>query len=107
MILSWQDIVYPVVCTQCTAWELLNPQGTHILQIYWIYKDAIALTSRWKVLDKLFFQNEVQKVLYKLMLVTYSLDYSPRVYSPLKGFKFHAQPQTGAYSCSMYLCTVP
>ena len=24
-------------------------EGTHILQIYWIYKDAINLTSRWKV----------------------------------------------------------
>ena len=28
-----------------------------ILQIYRIYKDAIDLTSRWSVLDKLFFQN--------------------------------------------------
>ena len=32
---------------------------THILQIYWICKDAIDLTSRWKlrsILDKLFFK---------------------------------------------------
>ena len=41
--------------------------GTHILQIYLIYKDAIDLTSRWKVRFK-----------YK------------------KGFKFRAQLQTGA-----------
>ena len=37
---------------QCTAWKLLNPLyklHTQILQIYWIYKDAIELTSRWKV----------------------------------------------------------
>ena len=27
------------------VWELLN----QFLQIYWIYKDAIDLTSRWKV----------------------------------------------------------
>ena len=43
--------------------------GTHILQIYWIYKDAIIdLTFRRKVRLKL--QNEVQKVLYKLVLAT-------------------------------------
>ena len=29
-----------------TAWELLNPYSIHILQIYWIYKDAIDLTSK-------------------------------------------------------------
>ena len=35
------------------------------------YNDAIDLTSRWKVrLDKLFFQNEAQKVLYKPVLVS-------------------------------------
>ena len=28
---------------------MLNPYGTHILQIYWIYKDVIDLTSRQKV----------------------------------------------------------
>ena len=36
----------------------LGPKlGTQILQIYWIYKDAIDLTSRWKVRfrNKLFF----------------------------------------------------
>ena len=43
--------------------------GTHILQIYWIYNDAIIdLTFRRKVRLKL--QNEVQKVLYKLVLAT-------------------------------------
>ena len=36
-----------------TAWELLSPfKGTLILQIYWIYKDAIELTLRWKAPDK-------------------------------------------------------
>ena len=36
---------------------IAQPQGTQILQIYWIYKDAIDLPSRWKVrfIDKLFF----------------------------------------------------
>ena len=40
-------------------------QSTHILQIYWIYKDAIDLTSRWKFSFRQFLsQNEVQGVLY-------------------------------------------
>ena len=75
---------------RCTAWELLNPEGTlNILQIYWIYKDAIDLTSRWKVRFKqTFYQNKVQRVLYKLVLVTYSLvDHSRRINSPLN-FRF-------------------
>ena len=38
-------------------------------------------------LDKLFFQNEVQRVLYKLVLVTYPLDYFRRIYS-LSNFRF-------------------
>ena len=39
------------------------------------------------VLDKLFFQNEVQRVLYKLVLVTYPLDHFCRIYSP-SNFRF-------------------
>ena len=39
------------------------------------------------VLDKLFFRNEVQRVLYKLVLVTYPLDHSRRIYSP-SNFRF-------------------
>ena len=55
----------------CTVWELLNRQGTQILQIYWIYKDAIDLTSRWKVrFRQTFFLNEAQKVLYKPVLIS-------------------------------------
>ena len=34
------------------------------------------------VLDKLFFQNEVQIVLYKLVLVTYPIDHFCRINSP-------------------------
>ena len=34
------------------------------------------------VLDTIIFQNEVQKVLYKLVLVTDSLDHCARIYSP-------------------------
>ena len=37
------------------------------------------------VLD--FFQNEVQRVFYKLVLVTYPLDHSQRINSPLN-FRF-------------------
>ena len=34
----------------CAVWELFNHyKGTQILQIYRIYKNAIDLTSRWKV----------------------------------------------------------
>ena len=61
-----------------------------ILQIYWIHKDAIALTSRWKVtsvLKKHFFKNEVQRVIFELVLFTYPLDHSQRIYSPLN-FRF-------------------
>ena len=59
-----------------------------ILQIYWIYKDAIDLTSRWEVrFRQTFFQNEVQRVLYKLVLVTYPLDHSRRICSP-SNFRF-------------------
>ena len=58
---------------------------TQILQIYWIYKDAIDLTSKWKVrFRQTFFQKEEQRVLYKLVLVTYPLDHSERIYSPSK-----------------------
>ena len=39
------------------------------------------------VLDKLFFQNEVQRVLYKLVMVTYPLDHFCRIYSP-SNFRF-------------------
>ena len=39
------------------------------------------------VLDKLFFQNEVQRVLYKLVLVTYPLDHFCRNYS-FSNFRF-------------------
>ena len=58
---------------------------TQILQIYWIYKDAIDLTSRWKVrFRQTFFQNEAQRMLYKLVLVTYHLDHSRKVLQPFK-----------------------
>ena len=30
-------------CLWGNIWELLNPYGTHILHIYWIYNDAIDL----------------------------------------------------------------
>ena len=83
--------------------ELLRPWGTQI-QLHGgrapglhetnfntqCYNDAIDLTSRWKVryvLDKLFFQNEVQRVLYKLVLVTYPLDHFCGIYSP-SNFRF-------------------
>ena len=63
-------------------------RGTQILQIYQIYKDAIDLTSRWKVrLRQTFFQNEVQRVLYKLVLVIYPLDHFRWIYSP-SNFRF-------------------
>ena len=39
------------------------------------------------VLDKLFFQNEVQRVLYKLVLVTYPLNHFCMIYSP-SNFRF-------------------
>ena len=39
------------------------------------YNDAIDLTSRWKVRFRLFFQNEAQKVLYKLVLVSDLINY--------------------------------
>ena len=45
------------------------------------------MLDRMSVLDKLFFQNEVQRVLYKLVLVTYPLDHSRRIYSP-SNFRF-------------------
>ena len=49
-----------------------------------ICKDAIELTSKQKVrLDKFFFQNELKKVLYKIVLVLDLLDYIGRIYSPL------------------------
>ena len=55
-----------------------------ILQIYWIYKymQLTKLLDKMSVLDKKKFQNEVQRVLYKLVLVTDSLDHSWRIYSP-------------------------
>ena len=57
--------------------KLFDVRCTHILQIHWIYKDAIDLTSDGRsVLDTFFFQNEVQRVLYKLVLVTYLLYHS-------------------------------
>ena len=54
------------------------------MQIYWIYKDAIldAILDGRSVLDKLFFQNEVQRASVKLVLVTYPLDLSRSIYSP-------------------------
>ena len=53
--------------------EIAQPlEDTQILQIYCIYKDAIDLTSRWKgCLRQFFFQNEIQRMLYKLVLITY------------------------------------
>ena len=62
--------------------------STQILQIYWIYKDVIDLTSRWNVLFRqTFFQIDLQRVLYKLALVTYPLDHSGGIYSP-SNFRF-------------------
>ena len=48
-------------------------------------QNAIDLTSRWKVRFRktFFFQNEVQRVLYKLVLGTYPLPPFWRIYSPL------------------------
>ena len=62
----------------------LTPKlSTHILQIYWIYKDAIDLTYRWKVrFRRILFQNKVQRVLYKLVLVTEPLYLSESIYNP-------------------------
>ena len=58
-----------------------TPLGTHILQIYWVNKDEIDLNSRWNVrFRQTFFQNEVRKVLYGLVLVTDPLDCSGRIY---------------------------
>ena len=53
------------------------------------YNDAIdlELLDGRSVLDKLFFQNEVQRVLYKLVLVAYPLDNCCRIYSP-SNFRF-------------------
>ena len=45
------------------------------------------------VLDKLFFQNEVQRVLYKLVLVTYPLDHSERIYSPSNFMQAYSKNQ--------------
>ena len=47
---------------------------------------SLLLNGR-SVLDTLFFQDEIQTVLYKLVrdvLVTYPLDHSRRIYSPIK-----------------------
>ena len=55
-------------------------KSTHILQIYWIYKEAINLDGRY-FLDEPFLKNEIQIVLYKLVLVTDPLDHSSRIYS--------------------------
>ena len=55
----------------------------HILRIYWIYKNAIDLTSRCKVrFRQTLKKNEVRKVLYKLVLVTDHLYHSERIYNP-------------------------
>ena len=43
--------------------------------------------DRRSVLDKLFFQIELQRVLYKLVSVTYPLDNFRRIYSP-SNFRF-------------------
>ena len=72
--------LFDVRLGNCSTPKVLS---THILQIYWIYKDANDLTSRWKVRFRhTFFQNEVQRVLYKLVLVTDPLNYSERIYNP-------------------------
>ena len=62
------------------AWELLNPRplaysdSAHLLQIY---RDAIDLTFRLKVrFRQKKCQNEVQIMLFKLVLVTDPLDHS-------------------------------
>ena len=46
-----------------------------------------AILAERSVLDKLFFQNEVQRVLYKLVLVTYPIDHSRGIHSP-SNFRF-------------------
>ena len=90
-----------------------------------ICKDAIELTSRQKVrFRRIFFQNEVKKMLCKMVLVLDLLDYIAWINILLNltnmkikktkfvrnagnliknSFKYHAQPQTGAYSCLGYM----
>ena len=75
-----------------TSWELLNP-GPKVL-IFCRFTGFTGFTKMQlfildgrSVLDKPFLQNEVQRVLYKLVLVTYPLDHSRRIYSPLN-FRF-------------------
>ena len=57
---------------------------SYILQIYWIYKQLIQLLDGRSILDKLVFQfqDEVQRVFNKLVLVTYPLYHSERIYNP-------------------------
>ena len=51
--------------------------------IYWIYKDAIDLTSRRKVrFRETFFQNEVRKVLLFAGVGHRHFDHSGRIYNP-------------------------
>ena len=72
-----------------TSWELLNP-GPKVLifcRFTGFTKMQLFILDGRSVLDKPFFQNEVQRVLYKLVLVTYPLDHSRRIYSPLN-FRF-------------------
>ena len=63
------------------AQPLRYPDSADFLDLH---LDAIDLTSRsWKVrFRQTFFQNEVQRVLYKLVLVTSLLDHSRRICSP-------------------------
>ena len=85
---------------RCTASLVVTnngPEGTHILQIYWIKKDAIKCLDGRSVLDKPFFKMNLK---YKecfiswCMLVTYPLDHSERIDSPSKSnFRFIVKPK--------------
>ena len=71
-----------ILCTYGlgTAQPLIRyPDSSDLLDLQ--RYNAIDLTSRWKVRCRqtFFYQNEVQRVLYKLVLVTYPLDQFQRI----------------------------
>ena len=61
----------------------------HVKEIFALESRKIVfLCSRWKVrFRQTFFYGEVQRVLHKLVLVTYPLDHSQRIFSP-SNFRF-------------------
>ena len=76
--------LFDVRLGNCPTPKVLISHIPHILQIYWICKDAIDVTSRWKargsILDKLPFQNKVSRVLYKLVVVRHINKYDSVLY---------------------------